>query len=700
MLAHTPFFRLRERGRRATTFRTPPWCRLGGSLALPIINHAVKRANERQTVSDLPAGYQSRIAALPGGPVKVRLAHWAQILPRIAALEPELVALSDHELRKRSLSVRYQARSGVPLAKLLPEGFALVREAGRRTLNMRHFDVQVLGGIAMFNRSIVEMRTGEGKTLTATLPMYLYALTGKGAHLATVNDYLARRDAEWMRPIYEALGLSVGVIETQMPQPQRRKSYACDITYGTAKEFGFDFLRDRLLLRRIREGQNDLLGGMLGQGGRGAGEKPVQREPFFCLVDEADSILIDEARTPLIISALPTEEEKLAVECYEWSAQIVSEFVEDEDYEYDHDKRKAELTRAGRHKARTLPKPAAMDAVGMVNIYQYLEQAIMVAREYTYERQYVVRDGEVVIVDEFTGRLGEGRKWRDGIHQAVEAKQGVKVTVATGQAARITVQDFFLRYERLAGMTGTARSSRREMAKIYRCHVIPVPTNRPVIRQHLPTRVFPNTSARWEAVAEEVAQMHQQGRPVLIGTRSIDKSELLSRMLTRLGIEHRVLNANRIAEEADIVALAGGRGKVTVSTNMAGRGTDIKLGEGVFDLGGLHVICTEMHDSARIDQQLIGRCGRQGDPGTYRQYLSLDDDLLESGLGPKKARKYKAIGESANGPLDHYARVFRRAQRKVERRHFRDRKQLMHFEKERKKMQRQMGQDPCLDTPG
>ena len=651
-------------------------------------------------MSDIPAGYQSRIRAVWGGPVKVRLAHWAQLLPKIAAFEADLLALSDYELRKQSLSLRYRARSGEPLARLLPEAYALVREAGRRTLNMRHFDVQLLGGIAMFNRSIVEMRTGEGKTLTATAPMYLYALTGKGCQLATVNDYLARRDAEWMRPIYEALGLTVGVIETQMPQPQRRKQYACDIVYGTAKEFGFDFLRDRLLLRRIREGQNDILGGMLGQMSRGASEKPVQREAGFGLVDEADSILIDEARTPLIISALPTEEEKLEVECYAWSSKVASEFVEDEDYEYDHDKRKAELTREGRQKARLLPKPEAMDTVGMVNIYQYLERAIMVDREYTLDRQYVVRDGEIVIVDEFTGRLSEGRKWRDGIHQAVEAKQGVEVTVATGQAARITVQDFFLRYEKLAGMTGTAESSRRELGKIYRCHVIPVPTNRPVIRERLPNLIFPDTMSKWRAVVNEVEEIHALGRPVLIGTRSIDKSELLSRMLTERGIEHQVLNAHRIAEEADIVAGAGRRGKVTVSTNMAGRGTDIKLGEGIYELGGLHVICTEMHDSSRIDLQLIGRCGRQGDPGTYHQFLAMDDELLETGFTPEKARKYKEIGEKADGPLDHYFGVFRRAQKKVEKRHFRDRKQLMYYEKERKKMQRQMGQDSCLDTPG
>jgi preprotein translocase subunit SecA len=653
-------------------------------------------------LNDLLARVFRDLPSLAARPTGWRLARWTGLVPRIAALEPELQPLPDDRLRKRSLSLRYRAKSGEPLSRLLVEGFALVREAARRTIAMRHFDVQILGGIAMFHRSIVEMQTGEGKTLAATLPMYLHALTGRGCHLATVNDYLARRDAQWMGPIYEALGLSVGVVETPISRPQRRQAYACDVTYGTAKEFGFDFLRDRLLLRRIREGQGDVLGAMLGHrgGGGGGGEKPVQRDPHFALVDEADSILIDEARTPLIISAVPTEEQRLEVACYKWSASVAGEFVEDEDYEYDHEKRTAELTREGRRKARLLPKPPAMDTVGMVNIYQYVERAIMVAREYHDDRQYVVRDGEVVIVDEFTGRLAEGRKWREGIHQAVEAKQGVEVTVATGQAARITIQDFFLRYENLAGMTGTAMDSARELRKIYRCHVLPIPTNRPAIRRELPTRIFGTAGERWNAVVEEVCALHAAGRPVLIGTRSIDKSEILSRLLAARGIEHQVLNAYHVETEADIVARAGLAGKVTVSTNMAGRGTDIKLGEGVTQLGGLHVICTEMHDARRIDRQLIGRCGRQGDPGTYRQYLALDDDLLAAGLGPKKGEKLKAAGSRADGPLDRLESLFRRAQRKVERRHFRQRRALMYFEKERKKMQRQMGQDPYLDTAG
>jgi preprotein translocase subunit SecA len=628
-----------------------------------------------------------------------RLARWTGLIPRINALEPGLMALGDSQLRKRSLALRYRAKSGEPLGRLLVEAYALCREAGRRTINMRHFDVQILGGIAMFHKSLVEMQTGEGKTLAATLPMYLYALVGKGCQLATVNDYLARRDADWMKPIYRALGMTVGVIETQMGRDDRRKAYQCDVTYGTAKEFGFDFLRDRLLLRTIAEGQTDLLGGMLGQRSA-ASEQPVQGPPHFALVDEADSILIDEARTPLIISALPTEEQKLEVECHKWSAAAADQFVDEEDYDFDHEKKTVELTREGRQKVRVLPKPPELDTVGMVNMYQYIERAILVEREYKLDRQYVVRDGEIVIVDEFTGRLAEGRKWRDGMHQAVEAKQGVEVTVATGQAARITIQDFFLRYERLAGMTGTAMDSAGELRRIYRCHVLPIPTNRPAIRQRLRTLVFGSTDAKWAAVVEEICQMHAQGRPVLIGTRSIDKSEELSQRLTAREIEHQVLNANHIAAEAGIIAEAGLIGKVTVSTNMAGRGTDIKLGEGVAALGGLHVILTEMHDAARVDRQLSGRCGRQGDPGTYRQYLALDDDLLLAGLGPKRSDKLKALGERSPGSADRFGPLYRKAQIRVERRHFRQRRALMYFEKERKKFQRQMGQDPYLDTAG
>ncbi len=628
----------------------------------------------------------------------MRLANWAQQIPVIAALEPELMNLSDSELRKRSLSLKYRARSREPLAKILPEAFALVREAGRRTLSMRHFDVQLLGGIAMHNRSIAEMQTGEGKTLTATLPMYLESLTGKGAHLATVNDYLARRDADWMRPIYQALGVSVGVIEAPMMTDARREAYACDVTYGTAKEFGFDFLRDRLLLRRISEGMSDTLGGMLGPST--AGEQPTQRPAHFVLVDEADCILIDEARTPLIISALPTEEERIAAECHRWSAEAVPQFTEDDHYEFDHDKQTVELNAAGRQLVRALPKPKALDSVGLFTMYEYIERAVKVDRVFTLDRHYVVRKGEIVIVDEFTGRLAEGRKWRAGIHQAVEAKEKVEVTVATGQAARITIQDFFLRYPRMAGMTGTASSSAGELRRIYRLRVVPIPTNRPAVREQLSIHTYGNAEAKWDAIVREVVEVHATGRPVLIGTRSIDKSELISQLLAATGVAHKVLNANKIAEEAEIVSRAGELGKVTVSTNMAGRGTDIKLGAGVKELGGLHVICTEMHDSARIDRQLLGRCGRQGDPGTWRQFLALDDDILLAGLGPKRSKRLKAKGEDRAEGFDRWSAIFRKAQQRIERKHFRDRRVLMYYEKERRKMHEHLGQDPYLDSPG
>jgi preprotein translocase subunit SecA len=641
------------------------------------------------------------LTSLLTGSVRSRLAQWSRYVPQIAALEEPLTQQSDYDLKKQSLSLRYRARSGEPLDRLLVEAFALVREAGRRKINMRHFDVQLLGGAAVHFDSIVEMQTGEGKTLTATLPMYLAALEGKGAHLATVNDYLAQRDADLMRPVYELLGMKVGCIQAQMPQPERKKQYACDVTYGTANEMGFDFLRDRLLKRRISEGQRDLFGAMLGRSGPGS-EEPVQGELNFMLVDEADSILIDEARTPLIISALPGEEEELEAEAYRWAAKHAPEFDEEEHYDYDHKDKTVELTLPGRRKVREIPKPAAMDRMPLSTIYEHIERAVKVAREMFLDRQYVVRDGEIVIVDEFTGRLGEGRKWRAGIHQAVEAKEGVEITFATNQAARITVQDFFLRYNRLAGMTGTAATSAGELYKIYECRVISVPTNRPPIREKLPTLVFGTADDKWQAIIDDIAEQHNAGRPVLVGTRSIDKSEKLAHLLNERGIMHHVLNARHVAKEAEIVAQAGQSGKVTVATNMAGRGTDIRLGPGVTELGGLHVICTELHESQRIDRQLIGRCGRQGDPGTYRQFLALDDEILVVGFGPKKGKKLKERGESlaGRGPLSGFESLFYTAQKKVERRHFRDRKVLLYHEKERQKMQRAMSQDPYLDTAG
>jgi len=628
------------------------------------------------------------------------LARCASYVPKVGALEAGLKELSEHDLRKTSLGLRYRARSGETLDKLLVEAFALVREAGRRKLGMRHFDVQIVGGAAMHHRSIIEMQTGEGKTLTATLPMYLAALDGKGAHLATVNDYLARRDAEWMQPLYEALGMKIGIIQGQQPQPERRKAYTCDVTYGTANEMGFDFLRDRLLLRSLDTGSKDLFGQMLGVSGQEGQDSPVQRGLSFMLVDEADSILIDEARTPLIISALPGEDEKIAAEAYNWAAEVRSEFAEDDDFDYDHEDKTIELTLEGRQKVRAMKKPDAMDRLPLSTIYEYVQRAIKVSREMFLDRQYVVRDGEIVIVDEFTGRMAEGRKWRAGTHQAVEAQEGVEITFATNQAARITVQDLFLRYDRLSGMTGTASTSSSELRKIYEVYVESIPTNKPPIRKQLPTLVFGDSDQKWAAVVEDTVEQHALERPVLIGTRSIDKSEHLAELLVARGLEPVILNARHVEQEAEIVAAAGQRGKVTVATNMAGRGTDIKLEDEVRDLGGLHVICTELHEAKRIDRQLIGRCGRQGDPGTYRQFLALDDEILLLAFGPKRSDKLKLRGETASEPLRGMESLFHKAQRRVERRHFRDRKIMLYHEKERQKVQQQMGQDPYLDTPG
>jgi preprotein translocase subunit SecA len=623
---------------------------------------------------------------------------WSGLVGRICGLEPELQSASNEDLRRRSLSLRYRALSGEPQLHFLPEAFALMREATHRTLDMRHFDVQLLGGIAMQQRSIAEMQTGEGKTLTATLPLYLAALDDQGAHLATANDYLAERDANLMRPAYELLGMTVGIVQSNTSRPQRHQAYRCDITYAASREFGFDFLRDRLLSGQQTDRAGDLFDSMLGQAQRGQSTESVQRDLHFVLVDEADSILIDEARTPLIVSSLPGNSQDAAAALYRWAAEVTPAFREDIDYEYEHQERRITLRSDGRRKVRELNKPTALDEVVMFDMYEHVERAIQVDREFHLDRNYVVRDGEIVIVDENTGRLAEGRKWRAGIHQAVEAKEGVEVTVKTGEAARVTVQDFYLRYKRLCGMTGTAASSARELRRIYDLRVDVIPTNRPERRDEWPDRVFGASETKWQAVVDEVAELHRSGRPVLIGTRSIEKSEMLSRLLKIAKIEHDVLNAHRHASEAEIVAQAGQLGKVTVATNMAGRGTDIKLGAGVAELGGLHVICTELHESARIDRQLVGRCARQGDPGSYRQFIALEDDIVQTGYGPKAARRYRELGAQEPGPCDHLRWMLRAGQKKVERQHYRQRRMLQYHEKERRKMQLQMGQDPYLDA--
>lgn len=565
-----------------------------------------------------------------------------------------------------------------------------MREAAQRALAMRHYDVQLYGGIAMSERSVAEMQTGEGKTLTATLPLYLAALSGEGAHLATANDYLACRDAELMRPAFEMLGLTVGSVEASSSRGQRQQAYSCDVTYGAAREFGFDFLRDRLQRAGIAEQHDDLLGRMLGCHESDSGGRFIQRELAFMLVDEADSVLIDEARTPLVVSAVPGDSEQAATALYEWAASVTEQFTVDTDFAVSA-AGQVVLNAAGRRRVRELKRPGELAAAPLLDVYEFVERAIYVARSFHRDQHYVVRSGEVVIVDENTGRLAEGRKWRDGLHQAIEAREGLTVTVKTGEAARVTVQDFFLRYRQLAGMTGTASSSRSEFMGIYGLKTQVIPTHLPVQREHLPDRVFATEEAKWKAVVQEIVAVQRAGRPVLIGTRSIAKSEALSAMLCQASIEHEVLNASRHTEEAAIVARAGEPGRVTVATNMAGRGTDIKLGEGVTKLGGLHVIGTELHDSQRIDRQLYGRCARQGDPGSVQQFMSLEDEVLDPPAGQTQDRS-KQVESAAE--ITGKTHLFRRAQARIERRHFRQRRILLYHEKQRQEAQREMGQDP------
>ena len=628
-----------------------------------------------------------------------KISSWRSQAARIERLAHSLESLEDHEIQQRSLALRYQSQSGTPLAKLVLEAYALVREAARRSIGMSHYPVQLLGGLAMFHDSIVVMQTGEGKTLTATLPLFLHALTGNGAHLATANDYLAARDAEIMTPVFEMLGMSVGVVTGESSRVERRQAYHSDVTYTTAKEIGFDFLRDRLIRRHQKFSGQNAIAAMTGQQQTDA-NIPVGRGLNFVLIDEADNVLIDEARTPLIVSSDPDRIAKAKLALYKWTAEIVGSFAGDVDFYIDGESKSISLTAAGRRRVRTTGQPEALSRTPLIDIYNQVEMAIYVDQNYFADRHYVVRDGEVVIVDEFTGRLAEGRKWRAGIHQAIEAREGVEISVETGEAARITIQDLFLKYEALAGMTGTVANSAPELRTIYSVSVIDVPTNKPPKRVQMPALVYGSADKKWQAITDEVESMLAVGRPVLIGTRSIDKSETLSKMLSARGIDHEVLNARHLDREAKIVSAAGQPGKVTVATNMAGRETDIKLTAEAHALGGLHVICSELHDSARIDRQLIGRCGRQGDPGSFRQYLALDDDLLSSGLGQRRAESLLRHTESPAGSLTRFAPLFYSAQAKIERNHYQARKQLLYHDRERQKFQREMGQDPHLDTAG
>jgi preprotein translocase subunit SecA len=626
-----------------------------------------------------------------------RMGRYTILVDRINALEPMLETCTVEQLTSRAHDLRLRARQGDSLNSLLVEAYALVREASKRGIGQRQFDVQLVGGIAIHHRCIAELETGEGKTLVATMPAFLNALTGKGVHIVTVNDYLARRDAEWMGPIYKMLGLTVGCIQTGQADPVRRAEYACDVTYGTAKEFGFDFLRDEL--KRLQLGgdahRKTFEQVYLKSGGHLESQMPVQRTHHFAIVDEADSILIDEARTPLIIGAnnQPTQEEAAA---YYGADQLAATLVRVKDYKYDPLERKAELSAAGRRKVQAVAANPAFVTLTVDGLYEYVERALRAQIAYLKDRDYVPVDGEIIIVDEFTGRLMPGRQWQDGLHQAIQAKERLEITLETITAARVTVQDFFKRYGKLAGMTGTASSDAAELRRIYKVGVFKVPTNRHCQRVWLRDRVFSTVEEGFQAVANQIVEWNKQGVPVLIGTRSIEKSERLSALLEAQGIEHQVLNAKNHEIEAQIVAQAGQRGKVTVATNMAGRGTDIKLGDGIAELGGLHVIGTERHEARRIDRQLAGRCARQGDPGLAQFFISMDDEIIEA-FGEKRAarirKRLRGKGEITGPPM---RRLFVAAQRKKERQHFRDRKLLMHYEKQRAEMRKNMGLNPVL----
>ncbi len=581
---------------------------------------------------------------------------WKRIEP-INALEPEMARLSDSELRGKTEEFRNRLKQGETLDDLLPEAFAVVREAGKRVLNMRHFDVQLMGGIVLHEGNIAEMKTGEGKTLVATLPLYLNALEGKGAHLVTVNDYLAEVGRKLMGPLYEFLGMTVGVNLHNMSQEEKRAAYNCDITYGTNNEFGFDYLRDNMVQYK---------------------EQMVQRPLHYAIIDEVDSILIDEARTPLIISGQAAK----STELYYAADRFVRRLRAEEDYTVDLKGRNAMLTDAGVAKAE--------QAFGIDNLFDYehtminhhIQQALKAHVIMKRDVDYVVQDNEVMIVDEFTGRIMTGRRYSDGLHQAIEAKEGLQVQNESMTLASITYQNYFRMYRKLAGMTGTAKTEEEEFQKIYGLNVVVIPTNKPMIRIDLPDVIYKTQKSKFKMVVEEIAKRHEKGQPVLVGTTSIETSEMLSEMLKRKGIKHQVLNAKHHAQEAEIVAKAGQAGAVTIATNMAGRGTDIILGEGVAELGGLHIIGTERHESRRIDNQLRGRAGRQGDPGSSQFFLSLEDDLMRRFGMENMQNIMERLGFEEDVPIESklVTRAIESAQKRVEGHNFDVRKVVLQYD--------------------
>ncbi|HPD17022.1 MAG TPA: preprotein translocase subunit SecA [Planctomycetota bacterium] len=554
--------------------------------------------------------------------------RYRRVVRRVAEHEARLRALSPDELRGLARAWRARFRTGASLEALLPEVFAAVRECARRTIGLRHFDVQIVGGWLLHRGRVVEMQTGEGKTLVATLPAALNAIPGKGVHVVTVNDYLASRDRDWMAPVYEGLGFTVGCIQTGLSQEQRRAAYACDITYGTNKEFGFDFLRDQVRRRAVARGLGDVLRRWdIEHGDLARTLGYAQRGHAYAIVDEVDSVLIDEARVPLILSDAAGQPSPFAA-AYRWADEVARRMRPLEDFTFALKEQKVELTQTGRQRVRDLVGLLGAAPPADRPVHVLIEQAIRAHRLFTRDREYLLQDDKVVIVDEFTGRVLPDRNWQLGLHQAIQAKEGLPITDETHTLATVTYQRYFRLYRKLAGMTGTAIDARREFRRVYGLRVARVPTNRPLRRIVMPDVVFRSRHERLRGVLARIQELHARGRPVLVGTRSVDKSEELSRALERLGIAHSVLNAKKHAEEAAIVAQAGQRGQVTICTNMAGRGTDIVLGPGVAELGGLHVLGTERHDASRIDRQLGGRAGRQGDPGSYQFMVALDDDLV------------------------------------------------------------------------